>query len=264
MSTIFVSGVDGDPIYAKRAEEDQYGNNIDQTYAKKTDIPDDTELKFTDMVVFGYPSFSESVTTAVSTYSDFYYDTRKIAGHRIQVVYQNNNADQGMQYPEITAYDENGTQIFFNSWAATYGTTTRNASIPSGAVKLRIRVPRYCRASFTWTCIDPINDRNWNGKKDKQTAVTFTGSTLKTPTSMTQDANGELAVTFTDIQSASTSQKGVVQLSDSTASASSETAATSAAVKRAYDLAASKHEAITWMTDAEALQLWTDAWDATT
>lgn len=77
-------------------------------------------------------------------------------------------------------------------------------------------------------------------KKDKQTAVTFTGSTLKTPTSMTQDANGELAVTFTDIQSASTSQKGVVQLSDSTTSASSETAATSAAVKRAYNLAASK------------------------
>lgn len=105
---------------------------------------------------------------------------------------------------------------------------------------------------------------NWNGKKDKQTAVTFTGSTLKTPTSMTQNANGELEVTFTDIQSASTSQKGVVQLSDSTASASSETAATSAAVKQAYDLAASKQEAITWMTDAEALQLWTDAWDAAT
>lgn len=159
MSTTFVSGVDGDPIYAKRAEEDQYGNNIDQTYAKKTDIPDDTEFKFTDMVVFGYPSFSESVTTAVSTYSDFYYDTRKIAGHRIQVVYQNNNADQGMQYPEIAAYDENGTRIFFTNWAATYGTTTRDASIPSGAVKLHIRVPRYCRASFTWTCIDPINDR---------------------------------------------------------------------------------------------------------
>ena len=105
---------------------------------------------------------------------------------------------------------------------------------------------------------------NWNGKKDKQTAVTFTGSTLKTPTSMTQDANGELAVTFEDIRSASTSQKGVVQLSDSTASASSETAATSAAVKQAYDLAASKQETITWMTDAEALQLWTDAWNAAT
>ena len=105
---------------------------------------------------------------------------------------------------------------------------------------------------------------NWNGKKDKQAAVTLNGSTIKTVTRITQDANGNMGATFEDIRSASTSQKGVVQLSDSTASASSETAATSAAVKQAYDLAASKQETITWMTDAEALQLWTDAWNAAT
>jgi hypothetical protein len=91
---------------------------------------------------------------------------------------------------------------------------------------------------------------NWNGKKDKQTAVTFTGSTLKTPTSMTQDANGELAVTFTDIQSASTSQKGIVQLSDATNSTSTALAATANALKTAYDLAASKQGAVSTDTDS--------------
>ena len=51
--------------------------------------------------------------------------------------------------------------------------------------------------------------------KLKQTAATFTGSTLKTPTSLTQNANGDMSVTFSNIQSASTSQKGVVQLAGS-------------------------------------------------
>jgi hypothetical protein len=105
---------------------------------------------------------------------------------------------------------------------------------------------------------------DWVLAKKKQSAVTLNGSTIKTPTTIAQDANGNMSATFEDIRSASTTQKGVVQLSDSTASASSETAATSAAVKQAYDLAASKQETITWMTDAEALQLWTDAWNAAT
>lgn len=98
--------------------------------------------------------------------------------------------------------------------------------------------------------ITETNVSSWNGKKDKQSAVTFTGSTLKTPTSMTQDANGELAVTFTDIQSASTSQKGVVQLSDAVNSTDTDKAATANAVKQAYDLAASKQGAVSTDTDS--------------
>lgn len=73
--------------------------------------------------------------------------------------------------------------------------------------------------------------------KLKQTAATFTGSTLKTPTSLTQNANGDMSVTFSDIQSASTSQKGVVQLSDAVNSTDTGKAATANAVKKAYDLA---------------------------
>lgn len=73
--------------------------------------------------------------------------------------------------------------------------------------------------------------------KLKQTAVTKSGSALKTATGFTQNANGEIDVTFSDIQSASTSQKGVVQLSDATNSTSTTLAATANAVKKAYDLA---------------------------
>ena len=40
MPTTFANTIDGCPIYAKRAEEDQSGVNIEQNYAKKTEIPD--------------------------------------------------------------------------------------------------------------------------------------------------------------------------------------------------------------------------------
>ena len=70
-----------------------------------------------------------------------------------------------------------------------------------------------------------------------QTAVTASGSALKTPTTISQNTNGDISVTFSDIQNASTSQKGVVQLSDSTSSTSTTLAATANAVKTAYDLA---------------------------
>jgi len=39
MPTRFANQIDNCPIYAKRAEEDQNGVNIDQYYAKKTDLP---------------------------------------------------------------------------------------------------------------------------------------------------------------------------------------------------------------------------------
>ena len=52
--------------------------------------------------------------------------------------------------------------------------------------------------------------------KTKQTAYTATGlGTLKTITALSQNANGEISATAGDIQSASTSQKGVVQLTGS-------------------------------------------------
>lgn len=55
-----------------------------------------------------------------------------------------------------------------------------------------------------------------SGYKTKQTATSVTGlGTLKTITALSQNANGEISGTASDIQSASTSQKGVVQLAGS-------------------------------------------------
>lgn len=52
--------------------------------------------------------------------------------------------------------------------------------------------------------------------KTKQTAYTASGlGTLKTITALTQDANGEISATASDIQSATTAQAGVVQLAGS-------------------------------------------------
>ena len=41
MPTTFANTIDGNELYAKRAEQDKYGNQIDTTYAKTTDIPTD-------------------------------------------------------------------------------------------------------------------------------------------------------------------------------------------------------------------------------
>lgn len=83
-----------------------------------------------------------------------------------------------------------------------------------------------------------------SGYKTKQDAVSFTGGTLKSIASFSQDANGKVTITFNDIQNSTTSQKGVVQLEDSHTSTSTTTAATPKNVKEAYDLASSKQDAI--------------------
>jgi len=81
-----------------------------------------------------------------------------------------------------------------------------------------------------------------SGYKTKQTAYTASGlGTLKTITALTQNANGEISATASDIQSASTSLKGVVQLEDSHTSTSTTKAATPKNVKEAYDLANGKY-----------------------
>lgn len=72
--------------------------------------------------------------------------------------------------------------------------------------------------------------------KTKQTAVTVSGlGTTKTITSLTQNANGEISASASDIRSASTSQTGIVQLNDATDSTSTSEAATANAVRKAYD-----------------------------
>lgn len=61
-----------------------------------------------------------------------------------------------------------------------------------------------------------LTDSGYNASnfKIKQTPLTKAGATNKTITSITQNANGEFDATFGEIQSATTDQKGVVQLAD--------------------------------------------------
>lgn len=87
--------------------------------------------------------------------------------------------------------------------------------------------------------------------KTKQTAVSKTGSALKTITSLTQNANGEVDATFSDIQDGTTSQKGVVQLMDSHTSTATDKAATPNSVKEAYDLADGKVSGPSSSTDGD-------------
>jgi hypothetical protein len=75
--------------------------------------------------------------------------------------------------------------------------------------------------------------------KTKQTAISGgQGSTTKTLTGIGQNANGEIDPTFSDIQNASTSQKGLVQLAGSvgaTVTSENNKAASEKAVRDALD-----------------------------
>jgi hypothetical protein len=79
--------------------------------------------------------------------------------------------------------------------------------------------------------------------KTKQTAKsnpTSSGTAISFVDSVTQNENGELTATRKSVRSATTSQTGVVQLTDSHSSTSTSTAATPKNVKEAYDLANGK------------------------
>lgn len=87
--------------------------------------------------------------------------------------------------------------------------------------------------------------------KTKQSAVadptvpsSGTTTSLSFIDTISQDANGVITPTKKDMQDGTTSQKGVVQLEDSYSSTSTTKAATSNAVKAAYDLASGKQAAL--------------------
>ena len=79
--------------------------------------------------------------------------------------------------------------------------------------------------------------------KTKQAAKgnpTESGSAISFVDSVTQNENGEITATRKSVRTATTSQTGVVQLTDSHTSTSTSTAATPKNVKEAYDLASGK------------------------
>lgn len=68
--------------------------------------------------------------------------------------------------------------------------------------------------SEAWECIGETS-LDLSGYKTKQDAYSVSSGALQTVSTISQNANGEIEVTFQDIQTASTSQKGVVELQDS-------------------------------------------------
>lgn len=80
------------------------------------------------------------------------------------------------------------------------------------------------------------------------TDPTADGTTITAIATVSQDSRGKITATKKTIQSASTSQKGVVQLNDNINSTSTTEAATANAVKKAYDLAATKQDKLTEQT----------------
>lgn len=77
-------------------------------------------------------------------------------------------------------------------------------------------------------------------RQSAKTNPTASGSAISFVDSFAQDENGEISATRKSVRTASTSQTGVVQLTDSHSSNSTTTAATPKNVKEAYDLASGK------------------------
>lgn len=91
-------------------------------------------------------------------------------------------------------------------------------------------------------------DIDLSGYKQTQQAVVdpSVGSdpTTEFIATISQDANGVMTATKQSVQDGTTEQKGIVQLEDAVDSTSTSKAATSNSVKRAYDLAGSKQDAL--------------------
>lgn len=81
---------------------------------------------------------------------------------------------------------------------------------------------------------------------------TASGSGLTYIATISQSSVGKISVTKSTVQDGTTSQKGVVQLTNSTSSTSTTTAATPSSVKSAYDLANTAN------TTANAHKFWAD------
>ena len=81
-------------------------------------------------------------------------------------------------------------------------------------------------------------------KQAAKASPSASGTSLSFIDSVSQDSNGEITATKKEIQSASVSQPGVVQLDSTVVSTSTTKAATPSAVKAAYDIANGKQNPI--------------------
>lgn len=85
-----------------------------------------------------------------------------------------------------------------------------------------------------------IPEGGYKPMQEPLASPTASGTDIQFIESVSQDATGRMTATKKTVRSASTSQTGVVQLTDSHSSTSTSTAATPKNVKEAYDLASGK------------------------
>ena len=167
----------------------------------------------------------------------------------------------GSSAKEITAADLglSGAMKFLgtSSTAISDGSTTKTITVNGSSVTVAAgNVVLYNGNEFVWDGTKWEELGHEGSFKVKQTAVaspSANGSTTAFIDTISQDANGNITATKKNITDATTSAKGVVQLTDSTSSTSTTTAATPKSVKSAYDLAnTAKTNAATAQTKADS------------
>ena len=173
------------------------------------------------------------IDTAATTSAATSGDDRLITSGGVRTEIDNAILNRGKDYGPMTP-----TQINAISETIPTGSTvhvTADGTITDGDIEVRNGEDlKYYRGNGThyWYSMD-------GEFKLKQTAIPGgQGSTTKTLTGIAQDANGVMTPTFADIQEASTSQKGLVQLAGSvgaTVSTENNKAASEKAVRDAID-----------------------------
>lgn len=146
---------------------------------------------------------------------------------------------------EITAADLglSGAMKFLgtSSTAISDGSTTKTITVNGSSVTVTAgNVVLYDGKEFVWDGSKWEELGHEGSFKVKQTAVaspSASGSTTAFIDTISQDANGNITATKKNVTDATTSAKGIVQLTNSTSSTSTTTAATPSSVKSAYDLA---------------------------
>lgn len=163
-------------------------------------------------------------------------DTRLITAGGVRNEIDSAILNRGKDYPPMTPTEINAITETIPTGSTVH--VTASGTITDGNIEVRAGEDlRYYRDGNThyWYSLD-------GEFKLKQNQKSIQGlGTTKTITSLSQDENGEMTASASEIQRADTSHEGLVQLTDSHTSTSTTTAATPKNVKEAYDLANGKY-----------------------
>ena len=174
-------------------------------------------------------------------------NTKLVTSGGVNAAIQNAILNRGIDYGPKTVDEINAlSNIPTGSTVHVSALGSGDARVVNDGWKDGQHVSIQVRVSEDLTYYTSGNDHGWYSNdgefKLKQQAYSASGlGALKTITSLSQDENGVITATASNIQSASTSQAGVVQLNDATNSTSTTQAATANSVKSAYDLANGKY-----------------------